>query len=144
MWKATLFKDYEAAKFILDANNPIDHKRLGDTIKGFKKDVWKASSKKLMKQGLKAKFSQNVDLKQALLATGDRYIVEASPHDKHWGSGASLYSDECLNISAHKGENVLGILLMEVREEMLIAVDKTSNNHPTCDKLRLNRPALQL
>ena len=34
---------------------------------------------------LRAKFSQNEDLKQILLETGDRILVEGSPYDKIWG-----------------------------------------------------------
>ena len=40
--KAHLFKDYEAADMILEAENPSEFKRLGDTVKGYtcRTEIW--------------------------------------------------------------------------------------------------------
>lgn len=123
--KATLFKDFEAAQRILETNIPAEQKRLGDTIRGFKKDLWEKSASKIMKQGLEEKFRQKDDLKQFLLSTGDRYLIEASPHDKLWGSEISLQADT---------------LLMEVREDLLIIVDKSPSQSPASKKVRYKSP----
>ena len=54
-----------------------------------------------------AKFTQNLLLKEKLLATGTEELVEGNNHgDTFWG---------CVN---GKGENHLGKILMKVREEL--------------------------
>jgi ribA/ribD-fused uncharacterized protein len=63
-----------------------------------------------MRNVLRAKFSQHADLKEILLSTGNARLVEAGRVDnsvnRTWGE---------IN---GKGQNMLGILLMEVREEL--------------------------
>lgn len=39
--------------------------------------------------GLRAKFSQNKNLLEKLLATGDREMREHTPRDKYWGDGGN-------------------------------------------------------
>lgn len=56
---------------------------------------------------VKAKFTQNEDLKQRLLETGDMYLEEGNTWgDRTWGT---------IN---GKGQNRLGKILMKVREEL--------------------------
>ena len=67
-------------------------------------------------EGNKAKFSQNDDLKEYLLSTGDAILVEASPYDRIWGIG--LYPGQAAkgSIDQWRGLNLLGAALMEVRD----------------------------
>lgn len=58
-----------------------------------------------MMQGLRAKFSQNEDILQKLLATGDRVLREHTGADKYWGDGGVK----------NTGKNRLGVLLMKLR-----------------------------
>lgn len=51
-----------------------------------------------------AKFQQNAELRQEILSTGSRVLIEDAIHDPYWGWGAS-----------HVGENKLGRVLMAVR-----------------------------
>jgi hypothetical protein len=60
-----------------------------------------------MYQIVLAKFTQNLDLKQMLLETGNRYLVEHTPKDKYWADGGN-----------GNGQNNLGIVLMMVREAL--------------------------
>lgn len=55
--------------------------------------------------GLRAKFSQNKNLLEKLLATGNRELREHTPRDKYWGDGGNN----------NNGKNRLGVLLMQVR-----------------------------
>ena len=45
-----------------------------------------------MKEGLVLKFSQDEDLKEYLLNTKDKILVEASPYDSIWGIGLNEYT----------------------------------------------------
>lgn len=69
-----------------------------------------------MKTGLIEKFSQNPDLKKALVRTGDAILVEASPFDKIWGIGIS--AKDAQKNKPWEGENLLGKALMEVRDNI--------------------------
>lgn len=61
---------------------------------------------------LRKKFNNSV-LKKKLLATGDALLIEGNTcHDNYWGD---CKCEKCKDI---KGENRLGQLLMQVREEL--------------------------
>jgi ribA/ribD-fused uncharacterized protein len=53
-----------------------------------------------------------------LLATGDSIIAEASPYDQVWGIGLSEEDPLAQNISTWNGKNLLGKILMSVREKI--------------------------
>lgn len=68
---------------------------------------WEEVKEKVMLDCLRAKFTQNKELGELLIGTGDAILVEASPVDSYWGSGKD-----------GKGKNRLGNLLMQLREEL--------------------------
>jgi hypothetical protein len=65
-----------------------------------------------------AKFRTNTTAFKALMATGNQFLVEASPHDKYWGAGTDA-DDKQLAHLIHRGTlpgiNRLGLILMAVR-----------------------------
>lgn len=68
---------------------------------------WFDKSVRIMYEVLTAKFTQHVDLRKKLIATGDAKLVEGNNwNDTFWG------------VCHGKGENVLGCLLMMVREDL--------------------------
>ena len=73
-----------------------------------------------MKKGLSAKFSTNEKLKEALLKTGDAILVDCNPIEKYWSCGLAIDDDWSILCNPGKwpGRNMLGVLLMEVREEL--------------------------
>src|SRR5438309_1142191 len=60
-----------------------------------------------MKDALIAKFTQHQEIREILLSTGDSILIEHTFKDSYWGDGGDGH-----------GKNKLGILLMEVREEL--------------------------
>jgi ribA/ribD-fused uncharacterized protein len=68
---------------------------------------WESVKDSIMRDAVRAKFTQHADLREALLATGDRVLIEDSPTDSYWGVGAN-----------GQGKNVLGRILGEVRAEL--------------------------
>lgn len=67
---------------------------------------WENVKEKIMKEALRYKFS-DPKLRKILLSTGRRVLKENSPYDYIWGIGRE-----------GSGKNLLGKLLMELREEI--------------------------
>ncbi|MFC2994202.1 NADAR family protein [Acinetobacter sichuanensis] len=115
--KAKLFGDDEILNKILRTADPKEIKVLGRLVKGYQESVWLEHRFNIVVQGNLAKFSQNEDLKQFLLNTGERVLVEASPVDKIWGIGLSAEDEKAEKPLQWKGLNLLGFALMEVRKQ---------------------------
>lgn len=116
--KAILFNDMVAIVKIMATHIPRDIKELGRQVEGFDKDKWESICRKVVFDGNYAKFSQNKELKEYLLSTGDREIVEASPYDTIWGIGLGEDDERRFDKSQWQGTNWLGIELMNVRETL--------------------------
>ncbi|AFZ58461.1 NADAR family protein [Anabaena cylindrica FACHB-243] len=70
---------------------------------------WEQVKDDIMRKALLCKFSTHADIRDILLDTGNEELVENSPIDYYWGCG-----------SDGSGKNMLGIILMEVRETIQI------------------------
>ena len=114
--KALLFNDFEIAEQILDETDVRKIKALGRKVKDFDNELWDKHKEDFMYNACYAKFSQNDELKDFLLNTGNREIVEASPVDNIWGIGFS--SDRAMENIDKWGQNLLGKTLMKVRAEL--------------------------
>ena len=99
-YQAAKTLDKEEKEGIWEAPTPSEAKRRGG-IATLRPD-WEQFKEEVMLTALRAKFS-DPDLRLKLLDTGDSRLEEASPTDMYWGN---------------KGKNRLGILLMQVREEL--------------------------
>lgn len=116
--KAKLFGDAEAMEKALNAKNPGAVKAVGRSVRGFDQAVWNENKFDLVVNANLAKFGSNNDLKDFLISTGKRVLVEASPVDKVWGIGLAQDDEAASNPNRWKGENLLGFALMEVREQL--------------------------
>lgn len=117
--KAELFKDTEALNKILSSEDPKDVKQLGRTIRNFNDTTWDSNKYEIVKQGNLLKFSQNLLLRDFLVATGNSIIVEASPYDNIWGVGLKGDDVRTKNPDTWQGLNLLGFALMEVRDGLI-------------------------
>lgn len=117
--KARLFKDNEALGKIMKSNHPKQMKDLGRKVKNFDEDLWIKKRYSIILNGNYAKFIQNEDLREFLIKTKDRVLVEASPYDKIWGIGMAVDDQNIENPLFWKGSNLLGFALMEVRDELI-------------------------
>jgi ribA/ribD-fused uncharacterized protein len=116
--KAGLFGDDDTRAKILASASPREHKVLGRQVAGFKSAIWDRECLDIVVTGNHAKFSQNPAMKAALLATGDKLLVEASPLDKIWGVGLRADDPKIHDRSQWQGKNLLGEALMRVRAEL--------------------------
>lgn len=118
-YKAKHFGDEESAKKILLTNIPAKAKKLGRVVKNFDSEEWMKVCKDVMKKVCKAKFEQNIGLKNKMLEYENQKFVEASPYDKIWGVGISEDDDMILDEKNWKGTNFLGEVLTEIRDELI-------------------------
>ena len=68
---------------------------------------WEQVKLHVMHKALQAKFSQHSHLRDMLVKTGDRQLIEHTTRDSFWGDGGD-----------GRGQNHLGKLLMTVRSEL--------------------------
>lgn len=84
--------------------NATEAKKLGRKVT-LRKD-WEDVKVRIMREIVNEKFSQNDDLRELLIATGDEYLEEGNTWgDKTWGTVNG------------QGQNLLGQILMEIREK---------------------------
>ena len=116
--KARLFGDAAVAEKILQNPEPGAAKALGRQIANFDEERWVAAREEIVLAGSRAKFTAHPPLRDFLLATGRKILVEASPLDCIWGAGLA-YNDPRLNQPAQwPGLNLLGFVLMRLRAEL--------------------------
>ena len=116
--KAKFFKDEYTAQEILNENNPVLQKKLAKSIKNVVEENWAQVKENYMYKSLKAKFTQNILLKNVLLETNNNVLVEGNPNDNYWSAGLSVYSRDIWKSSLWPGKNRLGKLLEEIRSEL--------------------------
>lgn len=116
--KAMLFKDLDYANAILATSSAKMQKNLGKKVTNFDDNIWNIHKKEIVFKGNFAKFSQNAELKTYLLSTKGKVLAEASPYDKIWGIGLSMDDEMRFNMTKWRGQNLLGEVLMQVREAL--------------------------
>jgi len=116
--KAKYFEDETMANVIATrGQDPKDAKRFGRKVEGFNNEEWAEAREDMMLIAVQRKFMEETLLKQ-LLDTGDKILVEGSPYDKIWGVGLKYDSEEILDEKNWNGLNLLGKVLMRVRNDI--------------------------
>lgn len=113
--KAERAADKVAAKKIIEAEHPAECKAIGDQVQ--ESATWTNEKDAVMKHALYLKFSQNVHLKNFLMQIKASLFAEASPSDRYWGTGVRLGREETTKENLFSGNNKLGKLLCEVRDD---------------------------
>lgn len=120
MWeKARHFGDTQACMEILEARTPADAKAIGRRVKGFKVDEWAKVSEGYMLTVNVAKYTQIPAFAKFLKSTGTKTLVEANGKDQIWGVGLYASDDKILNPNQWRGQNLLGKVLMQVRDQLV-------------------------
>lgn len=97
--------EYEEMIRLLD--NPMKAADMGRNRDLPLRTDWEEVKADVMRKAVLAKFKQNEEIKNVLLSTGKETIIENTSNDYYWGCGKD-----------GSGENMLGIILMEVREKL--------------------------
>lgn len=104
--------DSNDRRIIKGATTPGKAKRLGRKV--VMRDDWEFEKVHVMLKLVRKKFEQNHDLAEKLIATGTATLIEGNNwHDNFWGD-CSCIKGVCLLT----GQNMLGKILMLVREEL--------------------------
>ena len=116
--KATLFGDLETVEQIMATDNVGRIKALGRSVTPYEETFWNGMRQIAVFQGLLAKFEQNAELREKLLATGEHILAECAVQDRIWGIGLSMKDDRRHDPAQWQGQNLLGFALMTVRESL--------------------------
>jgi ribA/ribD-fused uncharacterized protein len=127
--KALLFEDHVTADKIMQTNDCRRMKELGRQVRGFKDEVWIQHRQEIVFQHSMCKYTQNPYLLQALINTKGRVLVEASPYDSIWGVGLHETDAREVPPSQWPGLNLLGKVLVRVRQAILDEVEDEEQSY---------------
>lgn len=116
--KARLFGDDEQLSAVLKAKSPGEAKACGRKVLGFDEKVWRQHRFDIVVKASVLKFGQDPALRDYLVGTGKRVLVEASPRDKIWGIGLAADHEHSDVPARWNGLNLLGFALMEARAQL--------------------------
>lgn len=105
-YQAQKFSDPNIIKKIQLAESPDDAFQISRENDRFIRADWLALRDEIMQYIVAEKFEQNNQFAHQLVATGDQLLKEHSHRDAYWGDGGD-----------GQGENRLGKILMQVREQ---------------------------
>jgi ribA/ribD-fused uncharacterized protein len=92
---------------IRQAKSPMVAAHMGRSRKHPLRADWERVKDGIMREAVLTKFAQHADLRAILLGTGTATLVEHTARDSYWGDGGD-----------GSGRNMLGRILMSVREEL--------------------------
>ncbi len=95
---------------IRDAKRPNDAARMGRSRKRPLRKDWESVKDDVMRRAVLQKFTIHEDIRELLLSTEGEELVEDATHDYYWGCGKD-----------GSGKNMLGRILMEVRDQLSAA-----------------------
>lgn len=116
--KAICFKDTNTEEKILKISDVAQIKALGRSVRNYDDNYWNGVRQIVVYEGLLAKFSQNDELKNQLIATDVAILAECAVQDRIWGIGLSMKDENRFDRTKWKGQNLLGYALMKVRDKI--------------------------
>jgi len=114
-FQAQKFEDSTHREEIRAAKTPMVAARLGRDRKKRRRRDGESAKDHMRRDAVMAKFTQNEELSRLLLATGAAKLVERTTNDAYWGDGGD-----------GSGKNRLGLILMEVRSQLLQQPEKNT------------------
>ena len=120
--KAEVFGDDSIMKEIMSTDDVGKIKAFGRQVHNYNNTVWNRMRQIIIYEGLYAKYSQNNDLKEKLLKTGDSLLAECAAQDKIWATGISMKDDSRFDMNKWIGQNLLGFATMLVREKLKVEI----------------------
>lgn len=125
--------DWETADIIMKLKDPSFINAFGKNVKNFKQDAWENRRETIVESGNMAKFSQNEELKQKLLSTYPKTLVEARKDSVIWGIGLDIKDPRAWKKQTWQGKNLLGKILTEVRDRLRNDIKNVNPNGSQSD-----------
>lgn len=104
---------------VRQAKSPMVAARMGRSRQRPLRPDWESVKDQIMHEAVLAKFTQHEDLREILLGTGESHVVEHTENDRYWGDGGD-----------GRGKNMLGQILMRIREELRSAGSDLAQGMP--------------
>ncbi len=106
-FQAQKFSGTEHEEAVRLAKAPMLAARMGRSCELPLRPDWESVKDAIMREALRAKFTQHPQLRSLLLSTGDAQLIEHTANDTYWADGGD-----------GSGKNRLGELLMELRAQL--------------------------
>lgn len=106
-FQAQKFCGTEYEEIIRSLHSPMKAAEMGRNRSLPLREDWEQVKDDIMRKAVRAKFTQNKEIGDILISTGKEIIIENTTNDYYWGCGKD-----------GSGKNMLGIILMEIREEL--------------------------
>ena len=116
--KSSYFEDEDITEQILRSNSALECKKLSREIFNYNPDGWNQIAKDMCSSGIRAKVLQHESIKELLLDTGTKTLVECRM-DQVWGTGVRLQDPQALQLNRWYGQGILGEILQDIREELV-------------------------
>lgn len=107
-WKKFEVSNPDVSAQIIAAKSPWAVKQISSTAANRRPD-WDDVKVGIMEELLRAKVAQHEDVRNMLLESRQKNIIENSPVDDFWGIGRD-----------GSGKNMVGVLLMKIRDEEVL------------------------
>lgn len=125
--KAEISGNEELVERASRAYNPVEAKYILHQLKGDHENVWDEQVENIALEGLRAKFQQNPSMLSCLRNSIGLKLGEASKNPR-WGIGLELTDENVLDHAKwSESGNLLGKVLMKVREELCTATPAQNN-----------------
>lgn len=105
-FQAQKFVDTEHEEAVRLTSKPRDAAAMGRDRSLPLRPDWETVKDDVMRDAIRAKFTQHNDMKALLLGTGTAELIEHTTNDSYWADGGD-----------GSGKNMLGKILMEIRSE---------------------------
>ncbi len=106
-YQAAKFDDENVVELIHQALSAHDSKKIAHNYSNKVRANWNEIKVEVMEDVLRAKISQHTYIREKLLGTEKREVIEDSHKDSFWGRGID-----------YRGANMLGKVWMKIREEL--------------------------
>lgn len=135
LYQACRFPDFpDVQKIIIAQHSPMTAKMKSKPYRNDTRSDWANVRHNVMRWCLRVKLAQHYkEFGELLLSTDDKPIVELSQKDKYWGAALMKNGNTLI------GRNVLGRLLMELREAL-----KNDSDQKLCYVSPLNIPNFKI
>jgi ribA/ribD-fused uncharacterized protein len=143
--KELIDKTISSSNIINDSKNLFEWnqiqkeiKYLGREVSNYNEQLWCSKRVSYVTRASFEKYNQNPVLKTFLLDTGTTRLVESSKWDKIWGIGLAANDTRSKDSSKWLGQNLLGDLLTNLRDNFALELAKDLNVKKKSSSL--NRP----